>query len=211
MVNPRAAGTLRLAVLKDFVLDGLEPAVEQAFQAAARRLGQHGASLSDLAFPELRGIPAINAKGGIVAAEAFQHHRARMAAEGQAYDPRVRTRIQMAEGILAADYLDYFDSRRSMIALFAARAMGLDAVILPTTLNTAPPIAALAGDQDYLRYNAMSLRNTYVGNFLNGCAISIPMQAQGEAPCGLMLIAPWGNDRALFDVAAGVEAALAES
>ncbi len=209
-LDPRAASTLRLAVLKDFVLDGLEPAVEQAFKAAVRRLGQQGASLSDLAFPELRGIPAINAKGGIVAAEAFQHHRARMAAKGQAYDPRVRTRIQMAESILAADYLDYFDSRRSMIALFATRFMGFDAVILPTTLNTAPPITALAADQDYLRYNSMSLRNTYVGNFLDGCAISIPMQAQGEAPCGLMLMAPWGNDRALFDVAAGVEALLAE-
>ena len=144
-----------------------------------------------------------------MAAEAFQHHRARMAAEGQAYDPRVRTRIEMAEGILAADYLDYLERRRAMIALFATRFTGVDAVILPTTLNTAPPIAALAADQDYLRYNAMSLRNTYVGNFLNGCAISIPMQAQGEAPCGLMLMAPWGKDRALFDVAAGVEAALA--
>jgi aspartyl-tRNA(Asn)/glutamyl-tRNA(Gln) amidotransferase subunit A len=209
-VTPRAPGTLRLAVLRDFVLDGLEPAVEQSFQRALKMLGQAGAGLSDLAFPELKDIPAINAKGGIVAAEAFQHHRARMAAVGDAYDPRVRSRMQLAEGILAADYLDYFESRRAMIALFAARSTGFDAVILPTTLNTAPPIAALTADQDYLRYNAMSLRNTYVGNFLNGCAISIPMQAQGEAPCGLMLMAPWGRDRALLDVAAGVEAALVE-
>jgi aspartyl-tRNA(Asn)/glutamyl-tRNA(Gln) amidotransferase subunit A len=209
-VTPRAPGTLRLAVLRDFVLDGLEPAVEQSFQRALKMLGQAGAGLSDLAFPELKDIPAINAKGGIVAAEAFQHHRARMAAVGDAYDPRVRSRMQLAEGILAADYLDYFESRRAMIALFAARSTGFDAVILPTTLNTAPPIAALTADQDYLRYNAMSLRNTYVGNFLNGCAISIPMQAQGEAPCGLMLMAPWGRDRALLDVAAGVEAVLAE-
>ena len=54
----------------------------------------------------------------------------------------------------------------------------------------------------------MSLRNTYVGNFLNGCAISLPMQEEGAAPCGLMAMAPWGNDRNLFGVAAALEAAI---
>jgi aspartyl-tRNA(Asn)/glutamyl-tRNA(Gln) amidotransferase subunit A len=51
----------------------------------------------------------------------------------------------------------------------------------------------------------MSLRNTYVGNFLNGCAISLPMHAEGTAPSGLMAMAPWGKDRTLFGVAAAVE------
>ena len=92
-----------------------------------------------------------------------------------------------------------------LMALFAARFAGFDAVLLPTTLNTAPAIAALADDADYLKFNGMSLRNTAVGNFLNGCAISIPMQRIGEAPCGLSLMAPWGHDQSLFDVAAEVE------
>ena len=35
------------------------------------------------------------------------------------------------------------------------------------------------------------------------------MQGRGEAPCGLMALAPWGRDRALFGVAAAVERALA--
>ena len=95
-----------------------------------------------------------------------------------------------------------------MIRVFAGRFAGLDAVILPTTLNTAPAIAELAGDKDYLRFNAMSLRNTSVGNFLNGCAISIPMHGKGEAPCGLMVLAPHGHDRALFAVAAALEGLL---
>ena len=80
---------------------------------------------------------------------------------------------------------------------------------MPTTLNTPPAVAALAGDKEYLRFNAMSLRNTSVGNFLNGCSISLPMNGEGEAPCGLMLLAPWGHDAALFAAAAAVEAALA--
>ena len=54
----------------------------------------------------------------------------------------------------------------------------------------------------------MSLRNTYVGNFLDGCAISLPMHGRGEAPSGLMAMAPWGRDRDLFGVAAALESVL---
>lgn len=207
-VPERHVKGLRLAVLKDFVLDGLSPQVEQDFGRVLKVLAAAGAEISDLAFPELREIPAINTKGGIVAAEALASHRALLAQAGQGYDPRVRMRIELAETISAADYLGHCARRRDMIGLFQSRFEGLDAVLLPTTLNTPPAIADLAADQDYLRFNAMSLRNTYVGNFLNGCAISLPMHMPGQAPTGLMAMAPWGRDRDLFGVAAALEAAM---
>lgn len=207
-VPKRQVRGLRLAVLKDFVLDGLAPGVERAFDRALASLTASGAVLADMAFPELRDIPSINSKGGIVAAEAWATHRRLIAEKGGGYDPRVRTRIELAETISAADYLDYFGRRRDMIRLFGERFEGFDAVLLPTTLNTPPAIAELAEDRDYLKFNAMALRNTYVGNFLNGCAISLPMQGRGEAPCGLMAMAPWGRDRALFGVAAEIERVL---
>jgi aspartyl-tRNA(Asn)/glutamyl-tRNA(Gln) amidotransferase subunit A len=196
---------MRLAVLKDFVLDGLEDKVAADFDRALTALSGQGAAIGEMAFAELRDLPAINAKGGIVAAEAVHVHRALIAEKGAAYDPRVKSRIAAAETISAADYLDYIARRRAMIASFADRFQGFDAVLLPTVLNTPPVQAELAGDKDYLRYNAMSLRNTYVGNFLNGCAISLPMHREGTAPSGLMAMAPWGKDRALFGVAAAVE------
>jgi aspartyl-tRNA(Asn)/glutamyl-tRNA(Gln) amidotransferase subunit A len=201
VVPERVVKGLRLAVLRDFVLDGLSPGVEQAFGRALKAFANAGALLADMRFPELAEIPAINGKGGIVAAEALHSHRALMARAGEGYDPRVRSRICLAEAIMAADYLDYLARRREMIRLFTERFEGFDAVILPTTLNQAPAIAELVDDKDYLKFNAMSLRNTYVGNFLNGCAISLPMHGTGEAPCGLMAMAPWGGDRALFGVA----------
>lgn len=204
--SPRDPAGLRLAVLKDFVLDGLEAPVEAGFQRALTALGKAGVTLTDMAFPELRDIPSINSKGGVVAAEGYHHHRRQIVARGAEYDFRVRTRLILAEGISAAEYLDYFVRRRDMIAALASRFVGVDAVVWPTTLNTPPAIADLKADLDYLRFNAMSLRNTYVGNFLNGCAISIPMHAPGAAPAGFMLFAPWGFDRQLLDAAAGIEA-----
>lgn len=211
IVPERQAAGLRLAVLRDFVLDGLSPGVEQALARALGALAAAGAQLADMAFPELLEIPSINAKGGIVAAEAWHTHRKLIGEKGERYDPRVRSRIELGGAITAADYLDYVARRRQMTGLFAERFAGFDAVILPTTLNTAPAIAELAEDRDYLRFNAMSLRNTYVGNFLNGCAISLPMHGPAEAPCGLMAMAPHGHDRALFGVAAALEKVLAQA
>lgn len=210
-LRPRQPSSLRLAVLEDFVMDGLEAPVEADFRRALNSLGKAGVTLTRMAFPELKDIPSINSKGGVVAAEGYHHHRQQIVKHGAGYDSRVRTRLILAEGISSAEYLDYFVRRREMIAALAARFTGVDAVIWPTTLNTPPAIAALATDLDYLRFNAMSLRNTYVGNFLNGCAISIPMHAPGQAPTGFMLFAPWGFDRQLLDVAAGVEAVVRPS
>ncbi|MFN4141369.1 amidase [Aestuariivirga sp.] len=204
----REASGLRLALLKDFVMDGLSPEVERAFGSALEAIAAAGARITEIGFPELKEIPVLNSKGGILASEAWAFHRATIARAGAAYDPRVRARLEMAQGITAADYLDYHARRRELIGLFARRFEGLDAVILPTTLNTPPALAELAEDRDYLKFNAMSLRNTTVGNFLNGCAISLPMRGTGEAPCGFMAMAPWGRDRSLFGVAAALEKVL---
>jgi aspartyl-tRNA(Asn)/glutamyl-tRNA(Gln) amidotransferase subunit A len=202
---PRAAQGLRLGVLKNYVLEGLDQEVSSAFEAALARLSKSGAVLADVSFPELDELPSINQKGGIVAAEAYHVHRRRMAERGDLYDPRVFRRIETAAAISAADYLDYFEHRARMIKRLHQLFQGLDALVLPTTMNVPPPVSLLAKTEDYLRFNAMSLRNTYVANFLNGCSLSIPMTHAGDAPAGFMLIAPNGWDSALFSTSAGVE------
>jgi aspartyl-tRNA(Asn)/glutamyl-tRNA(Gln) amidotransferase subunit A len=92
-----------------------------------------------------------------------------------------------------------------MIRRFNAVTQGLSAVVLPTVMIVPPPLTALESDQDYLRYNSMSLRNTYVANFLDCCAISIPVNEPGAAPVGLMLMGVWGQDQSLFSVGQAVE------
>ena len=50
---------------------------------------------------------------------------------------------------------------------------------MPTVAITAPPIAAFARDEDYLRLNALILRNTSIINFLDRCAVTLPIQPPG--------------------------------
>jgi aspartyl-tRNA(Asn)/glutamyl-tRNA(Gln) amidotransferase subunit A len=204
-IAAREVSSLRIGVLKTTVLEGLDKDVAAAYERALARLSKAGATLVDLAFEELLEMPSLTIKGGIVAAEAYAQHRDLIARKGTGYDPRVRTRMEAAGGISAADYLAIVKRRKEMILRFSAVAQGLSAVALPTVMIIPPPITALEIDQDYLRYNSMSLRNTYVGNFLDCCALSIPVNAPGAAPVGLMLMGRWGQDQTLFSVGQAVE------
>jgi aspartyl-tRNA(Asn)/glutamyl-tRNA(Gln) amidotransferase subunit A len=84
-----------------------------------------------------------------------------------------------------------------------------DVLAYPTVPIVPPAISAFEADADFTRLNLLILRNPSVINMLDGCAISLPVARPPEAPAGLMLAAPGGCDRALFAIAAGVEAALA--
>jgi aspartyl-tRNA(Asn)/glutamyl-tRNA(Gln) amidotransferase subunit A len=86
---------------------------------------------------------------------------------------------------------------------------GFDALLCPTVPLVAPPVAELlASDEAFFKANGLLLRNTFVGNFLDGCSFSLPCHAEGELPVGLMLTAPGGQDAPLAGVALAVEAVL---
>jgi aspartyl-tRNA(Asn)/glutamyl-tRNA(Gln) amidotransferase subunit A len=200
---------LRFAVPRDYFAGAIDDAVISAFERAAALLGEAGIATEEMSFPELTQLPAINAKGGISAVEAFLHHRAQIAETGDGYDQRVRRRIELGSLISAPDYVELLDARRNLIRQFNQAMTGFDALVMPTTCNAPPAISALARDEDYLKLNFMSLRNTFTGNFLDCCGISLPMHRDGEPPTGLMLMAPHGQDQHLFSAAKVVEAILA--
>ncbi len=200
---------LRLGVLQGFVLEGIAPEVASAFAAACAGLSRAGARVADLALAELDEIPAINASGGFAPIEAYAWHRPLMARRGTDYDPRVRTRIERAGGMTAADYVDLCAARADLISRIAPRTAPFDALLMPTVAITAPPLAAFERDEDYRHLNALILRNPSAINFLDRCAVTIPIQPAGTPPVGLMVIGEHGADRRLLALAQGIEAALA--
>lgn len=200
---------LRLAVPTTLVLEGADATVSAAFAAALRTLAAAGAQVREIAVPEFAALAAINANGGVTAAEAWHWHRGLVASAGPRYDPRVLVRLVRGRDISAADYLDVVAARAAWIAQVEARLAPFDALVLPTVPVVAPPLAALeADDGAYGAANALILRNPTLINFLDGCALSVPCHAPGTAPVGLMIAAPGGHDRRLLAIGLGVEAAL---
>ncbi|WP_448254877.1 amidase [Ottowia oryzae] len=201
----------RLAVPQTVVLDGMDATVAAAFERALQRLADAGAHVTQLDIPEFAELPALHARGTLAAAEAWAWHRALLSARGDGYDPRVASRIRGAQAMGAADYIDLRHARRHWIAQVGARIAAFDALVMPTVPVVAPPIADLqASDQAYAAANALLLRNPTLINFLDGCALSLPCHARGQAPVGLMLAGPAMADARILALGEAVEAALAD-
>jgi len=209
-VQPRAVSGLRLALPQTLLLDALEPAVARAFEHALQRLAAAGARIVERPLAELAEIAAINAPGGFSSVEAYAVHREALRTQRERFDPRVAARLLLGEGVSAADYIVMQQRRRDWIGRVGRQLEGFDAIVCPTVPITAPPIADLvASDEAFFRANGLLLRNTFVANFLDGCAFTLPCHAAGELPVGLMLTAPVGHDAALAAAALAVEAVLA--
>jgi len=200
----------RFAVPQTLVLDGLDATVARAFERSLAALSAAGAQITTVALAPLAEVPAINASGGFAPAEAWAFHRRWIAEHERDYDPRVAQRIRRGAAMSAADYIDLVAARRDWIARMDAALSGFDALLTPTVPIVAPPLEPLvADDAAFFAANALVLRNPSVVNFLDGCALSVPCQDEGNLPVGLMVWSSGGRDDAVLDAGLAIEAALA--
>ena len=207
----RPLAALHLAVPRTLMLDALEPAVAAAFERTLARLRDGGARVVEIDLPELAELAHLNAAGGFSAAESWAWHRARLAERGDRYDPRVALRIRRGQAMSAADYIDLLHARRAWIAKVDAALAGFDAALSPTVPIVAPPMQPLLdSDERFFATNGLLLRNPSAINFLDGCALSLPMQRPGDLPCGLMVWGPAMSDDAVLGASLAIERRLAE-
>lgn len=195
----------RFAVPRTLVLEDMDRHVAGAFEAALSRMSAAGARIDEIDVPEFAELATINARGTISNAESFAWHRKLLAGHAAEYDPRVRARIEIGANQTAADYAMLLAARSRFIASVGQRIAAFDALVMPTVPVIPPRIADLQADDAYFKTNALVLRNPSVVNFLDGCAISIPMHDIGEPPSGLTLACSGNLDRQLFHCAAAAE------
>ena len=208
VLRQRPIRGMHLAVPTTVALDDLDDTVAKTFERALETLSRAGAQIERIEMPEFLDVGVMNTKGGFAAAESYAWHRYLLTSKGDVYDPRVSARILRGESISAADYIDLVTARRSLIARAATRLAAYDALVMPTTANTPPRITDLAEDKAFTVANLRSLRNCSLINMIDGCAISLPAHREGEVPVGLMLASSGGADRRIFELAAGMEAAI---
>lgn len=199
---------LRAGLAGAYTTDGMDDAVAAAFARALSELSRAGVQLSEAALPELHDIPRINAKGGLVGAQAYAWHRPLIEQHADLYDPWVLQRFDAGRSQSAADYIDVIEARRRMHGSVHPKLRALDVLLAPTVPIAPPRLDDLAQTEVSNKTNLLVLRNPALVNFLDGCAVSIPIHRRGEAPVGLMLIGAPGQDRRLLAIAELAEAAL---
>lgn len=218
--SPAALSAWRLAVPRQTFLDGLDPAVESAFERTLDTLRHAGAHIEAIDLPQVSDLAGIQATGGFSAAESYAWHRTLLAREGSRYDPRVRARIERGAAMAAFEYIDLLRARARWIADVEAAIAGYDALLSPTVPILAPPIASVAPaqgldatqdaarDAEFFRVNGLLLRNTSIVNMLDGCALSLPCHRAGELPVGLMVWHAALHDDAVLNIGLRIEEAL---
>ena len=200
---------LSLVVPETVVFDGAEPGVVSAFEGALSRLGRAGVRIRRQAFPIFSQLFDLMGRlGPLVTAEAYALHRHRInSADAAGMDHRVVMRTKLGEKTSTPDYIEILDARERMIAAMAEQVAPGELLVSPTLPHVAPPIAPLEADDDeFVRVNGKTLRNTLIGNFLDWCGVSIPC-GTGDAgmPVGLLLSGLPNTDEHLLSAALAAE------
>ena len=200
---------VRLMVPTGFLVEDLDPAVAQAFERALSTLSKAGALVTEVAAPMLAQSIDLYKNGGFAGAEAYLIHRKRLETRSSGYDPRVAKRVILARNFTAADYIQLGFERAAFIRAAQALCAPYDAMVYPTVPAVAPTIAETdKSDDDYFRWNLRLLRNTGLGNILDGCGATLPCHGPGEAPVGLSVAGFAGADRRVLAIAHALERAL---
>jgi aspartyl-tRNA(Asn)/glutamyl-tRNA(Gln) amidotransferase subunit A len=197
---------LRFAVPATVFQEDLSSFVADAFHAALGRLSAAGAIIVELPMTEFAQAAEVNPRGALVSAEAYAWHWRVMKDGAAQYDRRVLSRILPGEMISAATYIDLLQSRERFVRTINAAASDYDAMLMPTTPDTAPTIAETNKDDDhYNRINGRMLRNPPIVNLFDGCALSVPCHEPGDGPVGLMIAGTKDSDRRILAIGLAVE------
>jgi aspartyl-tRNA(Asn)/glutamyl-tRNA(Gln) amidotransferase subunit A len=202
--EPAPLAGLRFAIPRQFVMDDLDATVARAFDRACKALSAKGVKVETIDLPQLNELPAINAKGGFAASEAYAWHQKLIARRGKDYDPIIHPRILRGREMSAADYIDLLAARADLQKRVSAVTANHDAVIMPTCAIVAPTQEEVSTPEGFTRKNLLLLRNTTVGNFLDRCGISLPCHAAGELPVGFMLMGEAMADKRVLAMARSV-------
>jgi Asp-tRNA(Asn)/Glu-tRNA(Gln) amidotransferase A subunit family amidase len=214
LADLKGLNEVRLLLPSNFVMEGIEESVAREFEAAVHTLKRNGLQFVSKEMTLLEEIAQRNPAPGISALEAYALHGIAAHNKENGMDTRVRQRILQAAEAENGRLEALLRSRQEWIkrmqeVYFSSDSVGFDALVMPTTVIAAPAIEDLVKSEDaFFKVNALLLRNTFIANYLDGCAISIPCQRKGQAPLGLMLIAPAMRDAQILRIAQLIEVCL---
>ncbi len=131
---------LRLAVLGEPDLTGVDPAIRGLFERALADLGALGAEIREFRLPQSPDS-YLGAGGDIMSRESFENLGRYVMPADSPVDPVIRARILRGREISAEAYRELLAVRRKAQAAFLARFKGMDALIVPGCHQAAIPLS----------------------------------------------------------------------
>jgi aspartyl-tRNA(Asn)/glutamyl-tRNA(Gln) amidotransferase subunit A len=196
----RGVAGLRLAVLPEDERTGVDHEVLRAYDAAVDMLATLGAQVVRVALPHRLSDYAA-ATGRIIGAEGYRFVGHLVDDTALPTDPDVRPRIQLGRSITARDYILALHGREEHKRLFAAALADVDALLTPTALTAAIPIAK--ADQ-----GGTAAHFTRPGNYLGLCGVAVPNGFTADGlPTSLQVLCHAGAEATALRIAWAYEQA----
>ncbi|PRY20897.1 aspartyl-tRNA(Asn)/glutamyl-tRNA(Gln) amidotransferase subunit A [Aliiruegeria haliotis] len=194
----------KLAILTTTAMEDVRKAPLAGFRRATEALAAAGATVEEIAVPEIAEAMALSPI--LFASEAYGTWKAEIEAQPDLMHAAVRERFRGGKDFTASDYVAAWQTLDRLRARYLAETAAYDAVLVPTCPIMPPDAARLDRDPDFfVTENLMTLRNTRIGNLMGLCGLTLPT---GVASTGLMMLgAPMAEER-LLRLGAAAEAAL---
>ena len=188
---------LNFIIPSNFGFENIEPDVELAFNSAKEKIIDQGYNIIEEHLPILetyKKIPLWQFAAVECQAEYFEGY----AENKNLIDPSILKRMDRANDVTAVEYKLLLKIRENMIKEFNSF-LNNNFLLIPT-VTIKPPLLKKCDNQDfYDKINIISLKNTSLANYMNGCSLSLPYFKNKE-PIGIMLNGSTGMDDKLLEI-----------
>lgn len=201
----------RLGWPRDLFFERVNPEIQSAMEAAAKKFEDVGARVEEVRLPHLPD--SVDQASNLIVAEASYYHESQgyFPSRSEDYGDDVRGHLEWGHNLRAVDYLGGIEARRRVQADFDAALQKVDAILAPASPIPPPRIGEsqvrVAGERE-TTVRAELLRMTRPSNLTGLPAISIPCGFTSDGlPIGLQLIGPRWGEAGLLAIALAYEGA----
>lgn len=190
---------LRIGVLDDRELGGMDEAVDDNYCEVIALLRSLGTTIQEFSMPG-SFEDFVQRNGVLIGFEGWRRHGSTIDQAPDAMDPAVLARFHAGRSVTAEQYAAACVARNTDRQSMLERLEKFDALLTPTTPITAIPVDNV--DESQLTLS----RYTRLVNYLNLCAVSLPSGLSREGlPTSIQLIAKPGREALLLQVAFAIE------
>jgi aspartyl-tRNA(Asn)/glutamyl-tRNA(Gln) amidotransferase subunit A len=205
--NNIAKNNIKIIIPKNFGFEDIDDEIKVGFDSAKEKIIKSGLDIQEIEIPLLdhyKKIPLWQFAAVECQAEYFEAYNNKK----HLIDPNVSRRMDRANQVTAVEYVNLCKERTTLISQFNTF-LGNNFLLLPTVSITPPLIKDCENVEFYDKMNLISLRNTTLANYMNGCSLSLPYTIK-DKPVGIMLNGSTDNDDRLLEIGSKIEKLLSK-
>ena len=193
---------ITLTIPKNFGFDDIQPDIEQGFDLAKKKIIDAGINIEEVDLPILESYKKIPL-WQFAAVECQTEYYDSYLEAPDLIDPNILKRMDRANEVKAVEYALLLKVRQQMITNYNEN-FGNHFLLMPTVTIKPPLIKDCDDIAFYDKANLISLKNTTLANFMNGCSISIPFKNR-DTTLGIMINGSTNMDQNLLDIGKVIE------